>query len=518
MGSETTRGFAGTSPATSPDLELDVGVEHSGGRIHLTYQLRFGNRRLGAGIINVGSVSIADDPAAYLKDLFGEIQQLRTKDEQPLTQRRLVGIGTTLLELFPIELRRQLWAIHELLRDSGEPAPTLYLNSDESWVPWELLRLRDPDGKSKTGVYLADAFALTRWLHGHGDTIEHPFSDVAVVASKKSGLPQTAGEQQMLLDRDGEDGRRVAAIDPATYAKVTRELESGRYDGWHFAGHGLPQGNDPNLWAFRLENRKTLKPLDLAEVDFADKRPLVFMNSCHGGRGGLTLTGIGGWADAFVKAGVGAFVGAYWDVSDGAAKAFSEVFYERFLGGEALGETVRGARARVREEFPGDPTWAAYTVYGHPLAVCSRPAEKTAPQKPSSSPPQKPSSSPMPSDVARDVQPASGRPRGALPMAPEPLEPPHARSVKNPLPLLGGAALGMAVLLLTTAPVINVEAILTSVGIPAFALWIFYALFKKIKWEVSPVPREWAGPLLGLAMILLAVIVLVALYAFRIRQ
>jgi CHAT domain-containing protein len=81
----------------------------------------------------------------------------------------------------------------------------------------------------------------------------------------------------------------------------------------------------------------------------------------------MALTGIGGWARRFVQAGAGAFIGAYWSVYDDAAFAFAKEVYTRILDGMPIGDAVREARAKVRED--GDPTWLAYTVFADPLAT-----------------------------------------------------------------------------------------------------------------------------------------------------
>lgn len=81
----------------------------------------------------------------------------------------------------------------------------------------------------------------------------------------------------------------------------------------------------------------------------------------------LTLVGTGGWARRCLDAGAGAFVGAYWSVSDQAACGFAQAFYREVRAGKSLGAAMRAARAAIRT--PDDPTWLAYTVFGDPAAV-----------------------------------------------------------------------------------------------------------------------------------------------------
>lgn len=99
------------------------------------------------------------------------------------------------------------------------------------------------------------------------------------------------------------------------------------------------------------------------------RRPLVFLNVCSAGRQGRSLTGLGGWVQAWVeRSRAGAFVAPLCTVEDRLAHRFAEVFYDALGAGQALGRAARTAREAVKAERPDDPTWLAYSVYGHPNA------------------------------------------------------------------------------------------------------------------------------------------------------
>src|SRR5262249_62039987 len=122
---------------------------------------------------------------------------------------------------------------------------------------------------------------------------------------------------------------------PATFLDVRRELASGQYDGWHFSGHGGFRAPDPNRSAMYLEHQQTLTPEEICgEVsNLGGAQPLVFLNACQIGRSAMSLTDIGGWASQFVRAGAGAFVGAYWSIYDKPAYDFAQAFYDLLLAG-----------------------------------------------------------------------------------------------------------------------------------------------------------------------------------------
>ncbi len=66
-----------------------------------------------------------------------------------------------------------------------------------------------------------------------------------------------------------------------------------------------------------------------------------------------------------------------WAVHDGSAGSFSETFYRRLREGASLGEAVLDARRRLREADPDDPTYLAYSLYGHPNGTVGWGAEPT---------------------------------------------------------------------------------------------------------------------------------------------
>jgi CHAT domain-containing protein len=75
-----------------------------------------------------------------------------------------------------------------------------------------------------------------------------------------------------------------------------------------------------------------------------------------------------GWAERFVAAGAGAFIGSLWEVRDTRAAIFAREFYASLVGGVSLGEAVANGREAIKNEA-GDPTWLSYAVYGDSAAT-----------------------------------------------------------------------------------------------------------------------------------------------------
>jgi CHAT domain-containing protein len=92
--------------------------------------------------------------------------------------------------------------------------------------------------------------------------------------------------------------------------------------------------------------------------------PMIYLNACQTGRQGYKLTGVGGFADAFLRAGASVFIGALWSIGDETAMEFCRAFYASLWAGHTLTEAAIAARNEARKI--GDATWLAYVIYGHP--------------------------------------------------------------------------------------------------------------------------------------------------------
>ncbi len=97
---------------------------------------------------------------------------------------------------------------------------------------------------------------------------------------------------------------------------------------------------------------------------FSSSNPIVFLNACQAGSEGYSLTGIGGWAQQFIKVGASAFIGTLWSVTDVEAREFTEALYNQLRKPIKLSEAVQKARNTFRD--PGDVSHMAYVLFAPP--------------------------------------------------------------------------------------------------------------------------------------------------------
>lgn len=321
----------------------------------------------------------------YVNTLYREIEDrylshyseaTGTADVEAFTAE-LQAYGVSLFDqLLPREVQAQLWKHHSKLK-------SIRVVSTEPFIPWEIVHLKapgeplDPDAPA---LFLGQ-MGLVRWLHNvNGQApvqlrVRDGYARYVIpdYPDPNLKLHATAKERAFLE-------QRFAATAVTPQPNELRKLLShaGTFDLLHFACHGEARQEEIGYARLLLEGRVEAAKfiptwLDASTVEaFASLReedgtqPIVFLNACKAGRAGYKLTGIGGFAQAFLRAGAGAFVGTLWSVGDEPAFSFGQVFYEALLSGQRVPVATTAAREAARRA--GDATWLAYVVYAHPHA------------------------------------------------------------------------------------------------------------------------------------------------------
>jgi hypothetical protein len=359
-----------TSPRARPDLSIFVTEAGS----EIRFRLQSVDQRLGEK--NYPAVPVSGSSREYFSQFSRDIENMAVDKpaERQTTKRTLELLGTGIFErLLPAELKKDLWNLRGRIG-------TMQITSDEAWIPWEVCRLmgRDANGANTEGEFFGEAFCVTRWLHGAAAPLRFRFGQWALVVPKDSRLPLASREERFIRSLHTAQ-RQVTSIVPR-FAELTAAMESEKYDAWHFCGHAhAGQSTDADKSAIELENRESITAdLFVGRVENALRTgPFVFFNACQSAQGGLSLTGVGGWARRFIKPtferyAASAFIGSYWSVYDEAAHHFAVELYQGLFEGRPIGQAVKDARRAVRSKNEDPLTWLAYTVYADPLATAER--------------------------------------------------------------------------------------------------------------------------------------------------
>lgn len=304
--------------------------------------------------------ALSNPPGPLVEELVNELDRLaegRTGYSAAETRDYLQDAGARLWQqLLPQRVRDQFWERQNRIRQ-------LTIIADGDAVPWELLYPMDP---GHDAGFLVEQFPVTRDLFDRPPLVRslrlHPARFVLPPDSPEAAGDEVAGLRHLL-----QAGWSPEAV-LSEFTPLRRLVNQGGFGLLHFACHNSfsPTGGS----SISLGNRPfTVTNLQSARINrsLLSSTPVIFLNACRTAGLAATYNGLDGWAEAFMQAGAGAFVGSLWAVTDGAAREFAQEFYHQLRGGLPLGEAVTAARGSAASQ-PGDPTWLAYTVYGDPRA------------------------------------------------------------------------------------------------------------------------------------------------------
>jgi hypothetical protein len=352
---------ARTVPPQDLDLLIDV---YSDGKT-LLFRLHSSKVDVDYNHTKAGHVTLEDSPLKKMQVIYEEMSSMAkrvpiTQQEREQTERRLTAIGNSLWdELISDPLKDEYWEFKTRVK-------SLLITSEEPWIPWEMIKpyRNNENGDVEQEPFWCQQFALSRWLSMGGTADEMIIGRVRPIAPTSTNLPWVK-EELLFIE---QLSTLCSGITPLTVfgtrLQVLDCFTNEEFSLLHFACHGTFDATSPNNSAIKLSDGE-LRPSDI-QVQFKGRRPrpMIFINACHGAREEFSFTGLGGWATKLVKARVGAFIGAMWEVSDELALQFAKTFYTKLLKeNESIAESFRLAREDIRKAAPYNSTWLAYSLY-----------------------------------------------------------------------------------------------------------------------------------------------------------
>ncbi len=317
-----------------------------------------------------GAVALERSPEAYFDEYLRILEQTvhdhRGSSGQQVEDLFRVKGASLFASLMPKELRRELCHL-------GEEVRFLIVISQESWIPWELLQLVDPDNQ-REGPFLCERFSMSRWKDGNPLAKSIDMKPMALIKGLTKAH-ETIGEELEWLKGTCADW--LPQEIESSFSSFKNVLAAADHRSLHFAGHGLRSPTQDRLHTVHLDSGDSLTPevLSGSAGRFGKtKAPFVFWNCCQSIRSSQSLTNTISWPDAFLKTGAGAFIGTLWRVDDRAAFLFAKTFYENFRAGETLGDAFLRARSALKHEGMND--WLGYVLYGDPEAKLGQADER----------------------------------------------------------------------------------------------------------------------------------------------
>jgi nucleoside phosphorylase len=351
-------------PPDPPDLTIRIDLLEQGDGL----RFELNSEKLNYHYLQAGQTPFMASPEKYRQDIRDSVRRIAADGG---SADDLKELGWRLYrDLFPEEFKRRYSDFRDEIR-------TLQITSAEPWIPWELVWPYADTWQDDEPLCMR--YAMTRWLRGPQPRNAFKVDSIVLIEA-------AAVEDEDPLDSAREECNHLstiaqrwavlmvspAAVNRAAVRELVRRTKEEQAKLWHVAAHGRLD-KDPMESYVVLHGRERWRASEMLGPNaqwIKLVRPFVFFNTCVVAEMSLALTGLAGWPKMWIdECQCGAFLGPRWSVESKLARAFAERFYDALVDdGLTLGEAVREARVAVRDQAPGDPTWAAYTLYGHPNA------------------------------------------------------------------------------------------------------------------------------------------------------
>jgi hypothetical protein len=183
--------------------------------------------------------------------------------------------------------------------------------------------------------------------------IVNPTGDLSGAAKEAAEVRKILEPQKEWIELTVLEGKE------ATDKAVRKALASA--DVLHYCGHAFFDGPEANQSGLILAGNQGFTVADLGKVSTLPR--MAFVNACEAGRvrGKVTTRGAA-FAELFLRSGVEAYVGTYWEVGDHAASLFASQVYLELAAGKTLESAVLVARKALIKAK--EPDWANYILFG----------------------------------------------------------------------------------------------------------------------------------------------------------
>lgn len=250
-------------------------------------------------------------------------------------------------------------------------------NAAASKIPFELLRVLDSSSPLEKSAPTLNG-GVHRWLKASGTRLMAASTRPRLTKVLRVGLvinpsgdlagAQAEGEAIELALQSFSQSIRVTALGgknpTATKERVLAMLT--QVDVLHYCGHANFNENNREKSYLVLAEKAKLTAGELQRLSIVPR--VVIFNACEAGRvrrlriapseshDSFSL------AEVFLRIGVEAFVGTYWEVNDQSASLFAKTLYQELSSGQTLRNSVTEARRKLARQ--NDKDWANYILYG----------------------------------------------------------------------------------------------------------------------------------------------------------
>jgi CHAT domain len=327
------------------------------------------------------TVPSASAPAPVADDAL-RMAELKMPPTSPLGPLYPEGLNELVKKVGDFMFR--IFMSHQMQDYLNASPCSLTITTNDLMLPWELMSYRDRN-EPEVDKFLCLERPIARMPMGryfprhHREHPDEVLRFLLVYADPKNNLRAAKREVDKIEANLKETWGTQIEIVKISEAQVTgramnKVLREGNFKVIHFAGHAFFDDDDADLSGLLLHEGEQFLAQKIQRL--LEGRPLVFLNACESAStaneeepqqiGEYMQGNAEGLASAFIYGGARGCVGSLWPIYDEPAADFAVHFYNNVVRGYMIGEALRLARRKIKEDYNDQITWAAYVLYGDP--------------------------------------------------------------------------------------------------------------------------------------------------------
>ncbi len=376
-------------------LDFDLAIEkHANG--YRAHALNWQGAQAAAPL----TLALTDDEInAYLTQLGFRVRGAHT------ASAAAKAFGQKLFDALFQDDVRVLWKTALTFADAQNKGVRLHLRLSDTPeladLPWELLY----DARANTFLNLSHKTPLVRFLEMADPPrrlqIEPPLRILGILSLPDDyaelSVEREWAKLQGALKKLSDDGLvELTPLQDATPSKLQELLRKQEFHILHFIGHGErdPQTNQGALVFENERGRGRLVSGEILGTLLRDARSLrlVVLNACEGARPDRTDP-FGGVAQRLVQQTIPAVIAMQFEITDRAARAFTQEFYAALADNFPI-EAALGEARKAIYGLPNETEWATPVLYSRSLDGMLFDLSKTRPRSSATTPTPTPGDAP----------------------------------------------------------------------------------------------------------------------------
>ena len=230
-------------------------------------------------------------------------------------------------------------------------------------------QINETNVDNKQREVVEDAFEYLPFTLTEVDSVDNMMKAYQIKTIKKTGMEPT---EEWLRNQNGQSADVLHLSTHGFYINDVVQLmnnrflsrfPASRFSSMQRSGLAMVGANDTWEGFVELPEEKDgiLTASEVSTLDLRNTR-LAVLSACQTALGDYNKEGVFGMQRAFKQAGVGSIIASLWNVNDKSTARLMQLFYQKWLAGTPMQQSLHEAVRMLRKEYASPYYWAPFVL------------------------------------------------------------------------------------------------------------------------------------------------------------